>query len=100
MKVKIINFLELLFACDKDDRSLRFERVAQSCQIQVNEVEFLVMKAMSLELVKGQIDEVDQLVHIDWILPRYLSRAHIEIMVNKIQLWEEKMEEVIRQVES
>jgi len=42
------------------------------------------MKAMSLELVKGQIDEVDQLVHIDWILPRYLSRAHIEIMVNKI----------------
>jgi len=53
MKVKIINFLELLFACDKDDRSLRFDRVALSCQIQVNEVEFLVMKAMSLELVKG-----------------------------------------------
>ncbi|CDW85813.1 26s proteasome non-atpase regulatory subunit 13-like [Stylonychia lemnae] len=99
MKVKIINFLELLFACDKDDRSLKFDRIAQSCQIQVNEVEFLIMKAMSLELVKGQIDEVDQVVHIDWILPRYLSRSHIEIMVNKIQLWEQKMEEVIKQVE-
>ena len=31
MKVKIINFLELLFAVDKDDRSLRFDRIASSC---------------------------------------------------------------------
>ncbi len=54
---------------------------------------------MSLELVKGSIDEVDELVHINWILPRYLSRNHLEIMVRKLDGWGAKMEEVIKQVE-
>ncbi len=57
------------------------------------------MKAMSLELVKGSIDEVEEIVHIDWILPRYLSRNHIEIMVRKLGEWESKMDNVIKLVE-
>ena len=79
-KVRIIAFLELLFAVDKDDRSLSFERISQHCVIEKGDVELLVMKAMSLELVKGLIDEVDQVVHITWILPRYLSMNHLQIM--------------------
>jgi len=45
--------------------------------VQPNEVEMLVMKAMSLELVRGSIDEVDQTVNITWIMPRYLSMDHL-----------------------
>ena len=37
------------------------------------DVELLVMKSMSLELIKGTIDQVEEKVHVDWILPRYLS---------------------------
>jgi 26S proteasome regulatory subunit N9 len=59
----------------------------------------MVMKAMSLELVKGNIDEVEELVHINWILPRYLSRNHLEIMVRKLEAWETKMDQIIKQVE-
>lgn len=57
------------------------------------------MKAMSLQLIKGSIDEVEEVVHVDWILPRYLSRGHLEIMVRKLVEWEGKMEQVIRLVE-
>jgi len=57
------------------------------------------MKAMSLELVKGCIDEVEETVHIDWILPRYLSKKHLEIMVRKLNEWESKMDNVIMLVE-
>ena len=64
------------------------------------DVEMLVMKSMSLELIKGTIDEVDEVVHIDWILPRYLSRDHLAIMVGKLGEWSEKMENVIRLVEN
>jgi 26S proteasome regulatory subunit N9 len=60
----------------------------------------LVMKAMSLELVKGTIDEVDQVVHIDWIMPRYLNKENIQILVNRMQHWEDKMTEVIAIVEN
>jgi len=58
-KVRIIAFLELVFACDKDDRSLTFERLAQVCQVRSTDVEMLLMKAMSLGLVRGTIDQVD-----------------------------------------
>jgi len=33
------------------------------------------------------------------MLPRYLGKGHLEIMVRKLQDWERKMEEVIRLVE-
>jgi len=57
------------------------------------------MKAMSLELVKGTVDEVEELVHVDWILPRYLTREHLGIMVSKLGEWSEKMDLVTRLVE-
>lgn len=60
----------------------------------------LVMKAMSLELVKGTIDEVEQVAHINWILPRYLSQTHLSIMVHKLRDWDDKLENVIRLTEN
>ena len=98
-KVRIIAFLELLFAVDKNERSLSFERVASHCKLEVSDVEYLVMKAMSLELVKGVIDEVDEVVHIDWILPRYLNQSHLEILVGKMRTWEDKMSGLITMTE-
>ena len=52
------------------------------------------MKAMSLQLIKGNIDEVEEVVHVDWMLPRYLSKTHLEIMTRKLQVWEGKKENV------
>lgn len=49
-----------------------------------SDVELLLMKAMSLQLVKGVIDEVEEKVHVNWILPRFLNRGHLEIMVDKL----------------
>ena len=62
-------------------------------------VEMLVMKAMSLELVRGAIDEVDQTVAIEWIMPRYLSSEHLKILVERIGEWEEKVDNVVRLVQ-
>jgi 26S proteasome regulatory subunit N9 len=58
-KVRIIAFLELLFQVDKDERSLSFRRIADHCVLDINDVELLIMKSMSLGLVKGTVDEVE-----------------------------------------
>ncbi len=60
----------------------------------------LVMKAMSLELVRGSIDEVDKTVQIEWIMPRYLSMDHLQVLVSRMEEWETKMENIIRVVEN
>jgi len=58
------------------------------------------MKAMSLTLIKGTIDEVAQVVHVDWCLPRYLNKNHLEIMLTKMKEWEAKLEGAVRLVEN
>uniref|UniRef100_A0A7N4P1U9 Proteasome 26S subunit, non-ATPase 13 n=1 Tax=Sarcophilus harrisii TaxID=9305 RepID=A0A7N4P1U9_SARHA len=41
------------------------------------EVELLVMKALSVGLVKGSIDEVDKRVHMTWVQPRVLDLQQV-----------------------
>ena len=98
-KVRILAFLELLFECGKDERCLTFMQIAQKCMVDKDDVEMLVMKAMSLELVKGDIDEVDQTVNIEWIMPRYLNNEHLQVLVNRIGEWGDKVDNVVRLVE-
>lgn len=99
-KVRIVAFLEMIFNAGKDERSMTFKRIAQGCQVEEGDVELLVMKSMSLGLIRGMIDEVEQVVHIDWAMPRYLSKSHLQIMHKKMEEWELKMDNVIRLVEN
>jgi len=64
------------------------------------DVEMLLMKAMSLDLVRGTIDQVGQVVHIDWVMPRYLSKGHLQSLVDRMINWEAKMDNVIRTVQN
>ena len=45
------------------------------------QVELLVMKALSLGLVKGSIDQVDKKVHMTWVQPRVLDRNQVTTSV-------------------
>lgn len=79
---------------------MSFTKISKGCLIDEGDVELLVMKSMSLGLIKGMIDEVDRVVHINWAMPRYLSKNHLQIMHKKMQEWELKMDNVIRLVEN
>uniref|UniRef100_A0A8C9JYI5 26S proteasome non-ATPase regulatory subunit 13 n=1 Tax=Panthera tigris altaica TaxID=74533 RepID=A0A8C9JYI5_PANTA len=51
------------------------------------EVELLVMKALSVGLVKGSIDEVDKRVHMTWVQPRVLDLQQIAGMKDRLEFW-------------
>uniref|UniRef100_A0A8C9VBA8 Proteasome 26S subunit, non-ATPase 13 n=1 Tax=Scleropages formosus TaxID=113540 RepID=A0A8C9VBA8_SCLFO len=53
----------------------------------VMEVELLVMKALSVGLIKGNIDEVDQRVQMTWVQPRVLDLQQIKGMKERLDLW-------------
>ena len=60
------------------NRLLTFEEIAVEAQLPIGEVEMLVMKALSLGLVRGAIDQVDQKVHMTWVQPRVLDKEQVD----------------------
>ena len=81
-------FLELAFNLPKNNRTVLFEDLSKKCAVPPEHVEFMVMKAAALKLMKVQIDQTQQTVTITWIAPKVLRTDRIEVMVNKFQEWE------------
>jgi 26S proteasome regulatory subunit N9 len=81
----------LIFHRDKGDRNLDFQLIADTTKLGLDDVELLVIKTMSLGLVKGVIDQVDQIVRISWVKPRVLPKDKIKIMSDKLARWDEQI---------
>ena len=52
------------------------------------------MKALALGLVRGTIDQVDQLVHITWVQPRVLDHAQSEALLARLDDWCKRVDDV------
>ncbi|CAH1758349.1 11476_t:CDS:2 [Entrophospora sp. SA101] len=55
------------------------------------EVEYLVMKALSLKLIRGSIDQVGEVVVVTWVQPRALELEQIDNMRQRLQEWDENV---------
>jgi 26S proteasome regulatory subunit N9 len=62
-------------------------------------VEWLLMRAMSLGLIKGVIDEVAQSVNITWVQPRVLNQDQVKQLASRLQDWGAKVDSTLRYVE-
>lgn len=62
--------MELASQRPASDRSIPFRDIASATRLPIDQVEWLLMRAMSLGLVRGVIDELDQVVHISFIKVR------------------------------
>ena len=93
-KIRLMAFLELAFNLPKNNRVITFATLAKTCQIPLNHVEFMIMKAMALELVKGSIDQLKQQVTISWVAPKVLEVARVGTMLHKFEEWEDGVKKV------
>eukprot|EP00455_Lapot_gusevi_P006682 TRINITY_DN1285_c0_g4_i3.p1 TRINITY_DN1285_c0_g4~~TRINITY_DN1285_c0_g4_i3.p1 ORF type:complete len:103 (+),score=31.43 TRINITY_DN1285_c0_g4_i3:406-714(+) len=84
-----MSLIEMVFHRNADDRNISFADVAQTCKLDVNEVELLLMKAMSLKLIRGVIDQIEQIVRVKWVQPRVLDLQQIAAMNERLVHWAE-----------
>jgi 26S proteasome regulatory subunit N9 len=70
---------------------MSFTELSQEIRIPVHEIEHLLMKALSLGLVKGNIDQVDQVVMISWVQPRILDKGQIAQLRDRLADWAQKI---------
>lgn len=85
-KITILALLELAFS-QSLHHSLSFSEIEKSCRLPHNEVEHLLMRCMSLGLVSGVIDNVDEQVSITRVQPRVLGREPIRLMAERLGTW-------------
>jgi len=76
-KIRILALMCTVFRLSSDQRTLNFSQVATIANLNVEQVEFLLIKALSLKLLKGVIDQVDQTVTISWVAPRVLEMSQV-----------------------
>jgi len=94
-------FLELAFNLPKNNRVISFEILSKTCNIAVDQVEFMAMKAMALELIKGSINQIKQEVTITWVAPKVLEMNRIATMLGKFEQWEDgikKVEDMVKAI--
>jgi len=98
-KISLLCLMEMTFKRPATNRQLSFSEIAGETRLPENEVEMLVMKALSLSLVKGSIDEVDHKVHMTWVQPRVLDLEQISTMQNRLTQWSEDVKQMERLME-
>jgi 26S proteasome regulatory subunit N9 len=81
-----MTLVELVFS--QTIRIISFEDVAKATLLNTDEVEHLVMRALSLGLLKGSIDQINQLITINWVQPRIINQKQIEQMKTKLIQWD------------
>ncbi|KAF9016310.1 hypothetical protein BDZ89DRAFT_1022829 [Hymenopellis radicata] len=79
--------------------NLTFPTIATETHLPLEEVEHLVMKALSLKLIRGSIDQVDGKVSVGWVQPRVLSTSQIATLGQRIGDWTKGLEGVRGRVE-
>jgi 26S proteasome regulatory subunit N9 len=97
-KICLMALIESVFKRQASDRTMSFQTIAEETRLPINEVEHLVMKALSLKLITGSIDQVDQSAVITWVQPRVLSREQIGGLAKRLAQWVDKLNQVEQRI--
>lgn len=98
-KVVLLTLMNIAFERSANDRQIRFTDVAARAHIDLDQVEWVIMRAMSLNLVKGYIDQVEQFVNITWVQPRTLDTQQMSIIAEQLGAWSARVRETHLSVE-
>jgi 26S proteasome regulatory subunit N9 len=92
-KICIMAFIELVFNKPTTSRCIQYKEISTNIPLlkSDDEIEHLVMRCLSLGLIKGLINQVEGNIEVSWIQPRTMTLAQIESMKNKMEVWNDKV---------
>merc|ERR1719222_1791175 len=65
------------------ERTLYFTDIAERISVPLEQVEWVIMRALSLGLIKGGMDQIDGTVSVTWVVPRVLNQAQLKALANR-----------------
>ena len=95
MKIRIAALLDLIFQKNKNERTILYQEIMQNCLVEPKQIEYIVMKALSLKLIKGYINQVEEKITINWIQPKYLDKEKIKVLYGRFENWIVKANKIL-----
>lgn len=86
-KMTLLALVDLAFRKKKQRSVISFAEIAEHCKIDINDVEKLLITAISKNILTCKIDEIEKAVKIIWVKPRVLSTDKIYFMKESIDKW-------------
>ncbi|KIV82459.1 hypothetical protein PV11_04572 [Exophiala sideris] len=93
-KINLAALTELVFKRPPHDRAMTFKTISQETNVKPDEIEHLIMKALSLGLLRGKIDQVAGIAKINWVQPKVLERTQIEGMRQRLKEWDSNVNDL------
>ncbi|ORY15899.1 hypothetical protein BCR34DRAFT_622695 [Clohesyomyces aquaticus] len=93
-KISLSALTETVFRRPPHDRAMTFSTISEETKVQPNEIEHLIMKALSLGLLRGTIDQVSEVARINWVQPKVLDLKQIESMRDRLRSWDSSVNQL------
>nr|CAB3495137.1 unnamed protein product [Digitaria exilis] len=99
-KINILCLMEIIFSRPSEDRTIPLSVIAERTKLSISDVEYLLMKSLSVHLIEGIIDEVDSTVHVSWVQPRVLGIPQVKALRERLDAWVGKVHTTLLSVEA
>lgn len=97
-KIVIMALLELISLKLTSDKKILFSEICSVTGTAQDDVEFLIIKCFSLGLIKGFINQIDQVLVVTWLQPRILNLDQVKTLYNHLVNWDSKVEKLTADV--
>jgi 26S proteasome regulatory subunit N9 len=98
-KICLSALTEAVFRRPPHDRAMTFATIHQETRVDPAEIEFMLMRALSLGLLKGKIDQVAEVARISWVQPKVLDKNQIEGMRQRLMEWDGSVSKLAKWME-
>ncbi|KAL3619156.1 26S proteasome non-ATPase regulatory subunit 13 A [Castilleja foliolosa] len=99
-KINILCLMEIIFSRPAEERTIPLSIIAERTKLTVEDVEYLLMKSLSVHLIEGIIDQVEGTVYVSWVQPRVLGIPQIKSLRDRLDNWVDKVHTALLSVEA
>jgi len=92
-KIMLLALIHMVFEKESGERSLKFGEIAKRLDVALEQVEWVVMKALSLGLIKGSMDQVEGVVEVTWVMPRVLDASGVQSLSERFGEWSDNVKD-------
>ena len=93
-KIVIMALLELVSRKSSANKTLTFKEISDFTGTPIEEIEQLIIKCFSLNLIQGYIEETNQILIVTWLQPRILNLDQVKVLFDQLTRWDNQVEKL------